>query len=68
MRHGYPAAMNNGAPITILKRGPSGLSQSDSQVNNKLYFMFYFYYIIGILEKCRTYFKQWSTIIHDVWC
>ncbi|XP_025408796.1 meiosis regulator and mRNA stability factor 1 isoform X2 [Sipha flava] len=35
MRHGYPAAMNNGAPITILKRGPSGLSQTDSQRNTR---------------------------------
>lgn len=34
MRHGYPTTMgNNGAPITILKRGPSGQpSQIDSQV------------------------------------
>lgn len=32
MRHGYPAAMGHGAPITILKRGPSGTSQTDTQV------------------------------------
>lgn len=29
MRHGYPTAMGHGAPITILKRGPS---QMDTQV------------------------------------
>lgn len=33
MRHGYPTAMNHGTPITILKRGPSGTSQIDTQVN-----------------------------------
>lgn len=33
MRQGYPAAMgHNGPPITILKRGPSGTSQTDNQV------------------------------------
>lgn len=32
MRHGYPAAMNHGTPVTILKRGPSGSSQMDTQV------------------------------------
>lgn len=42
MRHGYPAAMNNGAPITILKRGPSGSSQADSQVDYKILFLLYF--------------------------
>jgi hypothetical protein len=67
MRHGYPAAMNNGAPITILKRGPSGLSQTDSQVINIILF-YVFNYIILILEKYKAYFKWWSSIIHDVWC
>lgn len=32
MRHGYPAAMSHGGPITILKRGPNGTSQMDTQV------------------------------------
>ncbi|XP_050521810.1 meiosis regulator and mRNA stability factor 1 [Daktulosphaira vitifoliae] len=32
MRHGYPAAMNHGGPITILKRGPNGGSQIDTQI------------------------------------
>lgn len=32
MRHGYPAAMGHGTPVTILKRGPSGASQLDTQV------------------------------------
>lgn len=32
MRQGYPTAMGHGAPITILKRGPSGTSQIDTQV------------------------------------
>lgn len=32
MRHGYPAAMGHGAPVTILKRGQSGASQLDTQV------------------------------------
>ncbi|VVC29950.1 OST-HTH/LOTUS domain,NYN domain, limkain-b1-type,Marf1, conserved domain,PIN domain-like,Marf1, RNA [Cinara cedri] len=33
MRHGYPASMSHGTPITILKRGPnSGTSQMDTQI------------------------------------
>lgn len=32
MRHGYPATMSQGAPITILKRGPDGSSQIDNHV------------------------------------
>jgi len=32
MRYGYPTAMSHGAPVTILKRGPNGLSQIDNQV------------------------------------
>lgn len=44
MRHGYPTAMNNGAPITILKRGPNGLSQTDSQVNYII--LFYVLFLI----------------------
>jgi len=39
MRHGYPMAMGHSAPITILKRGPTGASQIDTQVKYLIIFI-----------------------------
>jgi len=35
VRHGYTTTIGHGTPITILKRGPNGSSQIDTQVKNK---------------------------------
>lgn len=50
MRHGYPAAMNQGGPVTILKRGPSVTSQMDTQVK--------FYYVKLIKVLCNFLYHK----------
>lgn len=60
MRHGYPTAM--GAPITILKRGPSGTSQIDTQVK---YLPLLFNTFISVKSFCiyEFYFKVHTNLI-----
>jgi len=54
MRHGYPMAMGHGAPITILKRGPNGASQIDTQVKHlNIFIKIVYHFILKILLNSR---------------